>query len=62
MLFIVVPFRLIQSYESFITKFEEELDNLFIRNSATGENEWVPAIDEPMLGKGPIHEDVDRDD
>lgn len=29
-------------------QFEEELNSLFIRNSATDENTWAPTGDEPM--------------
>lgn len=35
-------------------RFEEELDNLFIGNSAIVENAWVPSEDETVLSDAPV--------
>lgn len=35
-------------------QFEEELDDLFIGNSATGESSWVPTGDELIPSEGPV--------
>lgn len=43
-------------------QFKEELDNLFISNSATGEKIWGPTRDEPIpIDEGPITTDGDHD-
>lgn len=37
------------------------MDNLFICNSATGENAWAPTGDEQIPSKGPTPDDLDQD-
>lgn len=34
-------------------QFEEELDNLFIRNNTTGKSAWAPTSDDPKPNEGP---------
>lgn len=42
-------------------QFKEELDNLFIDNSATKENAWAPTGDNPIPYEGPMPDDLDQD-
>lgn len=42
-------------------QFEEELDSLFIGNSATGENAWVPMGDDPKQSEVPMPDELDMD-
>lgn len=42
-------------------QFEEELDSLFLGNSATRENAWTPTGDDPIPSEVPTAEDLDQD-
>lgn len=42
-------------------QFEEEFNNLFIRNSTIGENTWVPKGDDPRPNEVPMADDLDQD-
>lgn len=42
-------------------QFKAELDNLFIGNSATGDNAWAPTTNAPIPNEGPIPDEDARD-
>lgn len=43
-------------------RFEEELGNLFVGNSASGENAWVLTGDASISSEEPVQDYVDRYD